>query len=719
MSSSAPSPDVQPSKPRRVLACVRCQQRKVKCDRRFPCANCTTLREKCIPATLTPRGPRRRRFPERELLDRLRKYEELLRQNNIAFEPLHKETGGKHGSRHVQSDNASDEQPEAMALDCSMSSTIAKIERGYEAKDFWDALNSGSHDVDNDSDSSQDDVREMVTKKGWVQLFGDNDHLLFGSLNTNVELSTLHPEPVQIFRLWQIYLDNVNPLLKVTHIPSLQGRIIEAASNVTSISPTLEALMFSIYCMAILSLDVDDCQAIFGSPKEDILTRFHFGCQQALLNSGFLRSGDRDSLTALYIYLISVKPSTVPQSLSAMLGVAIRIAQQMGIQSEAALTKCTVFEAEMRRRLWWSLVLFDARISEMADHKNTTLAPTWDCRTPLNVNDTDLQPEMRELPTAQGKSTDALFAVVRSELADFVRHTAFHLDFTSPVLKPIFKTTQSSLDPEGDGLATLEKTIENKYLKFCDPENPLHFMTIWWARAYLAKCRLWEHHSRCSSSPVHLTDAQREAAISHALHMLECDTKLRSSPLTKRFLWLIHLHFAFPAYLQILQDLRRRPGSEQADQAWEIMSTNYEARFVFVAQDCDSPFFKIFAKVVLQAWEAREAASVQLGEPVVPKIVLSIKHNLAEIQQNSRINSKSQSGNGMNVGLDNISLSMPMSSGHSLLFHLGGNGGLGGFGFGVFADVPGQPPLGVDANQLDWPTMDWGFGGVYPGVWNA
>lgn len=147
-------------------------------------------------------------------------------------------------------------------------------------------------------------MRQVVVRKGWVQLFGDNDHLLFGSPNTNIDLFTLHPEPVQIFRLWQIYLDNVNPLLKVTHTPSLQGHIIEAAGNVTKISPTLEALMFGIYCVAILSLVEEDCQDIFGSSKEDLLMRFHFGCQQALQSCRFLRSGDRDCLTALYLYLV-------------------------------------------------------------------------------------------------------------------------------------------------------------------------------------------------------------------------------------------------------------------------------------------------------------------------------------------------------------------------------------------------------------------------------
>jgi len=109
-----------------------------------------------------------------------------------------------------------------------------------------------------------------------------------------------------IFRLWQIYLDNVNPLLKVTHTPTLQGRIIVAASNVASIKPTLAALMFSIYCVSILSLVECECRAMFGSPREHLLMRYQFGCEQALLNCGFLRSSDRGCLTALYLYLVSL-----------------------------------------------------------------------------------------------------------------------------------------------------------------------------------------------------------------------------------------------------------------------------------------------------------------------------------------------------------------------------------------------------------------------------
>lgn len=129
---------------------------------------------------------------------------------------------------------------------------------------------------------------------------------LFGLSRTAIDLSTLHPDPVQIFKIWQIYLDKVNPLLKVTHTPSLQGRIIEATSNIRGIDPNLEALMFSIYCMSVLSVNVEDCIATFGSSREDLLMGYQFGCQQALLNCKFLQSSDRDCLTALFLYIVGL-----------------------------------------------------------------------------------------------------------------------------------------------------------------------------------------------------------------------------------------------------------------------------------------------------------------------------------------------------------------------------------------------------------------------------
>ena len=153
-------------------------------------------------------------------------------------------------------------------------------------------------------DGSVDEVQPIVFKKAWDAEIGNSDHLLFGWPQTAVAMYTLHPQPAQVFQLWQLYLDNVNPLLKVTHTPTLQRQIIEATGNVLTIKPELEALMFGVYSTAMSSLSEENCHTMFGLPKSHFLAQYQLGCQQALLNSRFLRYTSRDCLTALYLYLV-------------------------------------------------------------------------------------------------------------------------------------------------------------------------------------------------------------------------------------------------------------------------------------------------------------------------------------------------------------------------------------------------------------------------------
>jgi hypothetical protein len=160
MSTSLLTPDSTTTtpKPRRVLACVLCQQRKVKCERKFPCKSCIKARVQCVPATLAPRR-RRRRFPERELLERLRKYEDLLHQNNIKFDPLHEQTGEKPSPSADGHYDSEEEQQDAGGTYLPSPSRSVKSEKVHEFKyvrclivilkitnsprNFWHAMNLG------------------------------------------------------------------------------------------------------------------------------------------------------------------------------------------------------------------------------------------------------------------------------------------------------------------------------------------------------------------------------------------------------------------------------------------------------------------------------------------------------------------------------------------------------------------------------------------------
>ncbi|CAG8893344.1 unnamed protein product [Penicillium egyptiacum] len=723
MTPISPSEQTGTVNARRVLACVLCQQRKVRCDRTFPCANCVRAGEECEQAT----RQRRRRFPERELLARLRHYESLLRKHNIKFDPLHTPTTERRSPSEDGRDGIAD-CPQSERILSDPDSRLSREKTAVQSKSLYEALpcssgestgdpkdDDGNDGQDDENDTGflhdNDDMRHAVIKKAWNHRFQgkSNDHLLFGSPVWDVDgLSALHPTQVQIFRLWQIYLDNVNPLLKVTHTPTLQTRIIDAVGDIANVSPTLEALMFSIYCVTVLSLTNDQCGALFGSPKKDLLTVYQSACRQSLWHCGILRSSDRECLTALYLYLVSIRPDTDPASLSSMLSVAIRISQRIGIHNESTYGKCSALEAEMRRRLWWSLIIFDNRICEMSDYKTASLAPTWDCQVPLNVSDFELQPDIKAPPAPNNRPTEMLFAVVRSELSDFVRHSAFHLDFTNPVLN---KTApQSTNIDEAERLVALEKTIEEKYLALCNPENPLHFMTMWTTRGHLAKNRLLQHYSKHLTASVEQTDTQSNVGISHALRMLECDTNLLRSPIIKGYLWLVDFHFPFPAYIHLLQDLKKRPVEEHADRAWEVMSKNYEVR-IMDAQEEDRPFFIVFSRIVFQAWEAREIIARQQETPLIPPLIVSdIRKKVMQMMSNFAQDVDTVhpgDASGVNANVDNLSMPMQMD------FNVPGTSyGTGGevptsLGQWVYPEALGQSSTDVDANHFIWSTMDW------------
>lgn len=378
----------------------------------------------------------------------------------------------------------------------------------------------------------------------------------------------------------------------------------------------------------------------------------------------------------------------------------------MGLHDESTYSGCNALDAEMRRRLWWSLVNFDHRICEMSEYKTTNLTPIWDCKTPLNVNDFELRPGMKNSPTAHDKPTEALFAVVRSELADFVRHSAFHINFISPSLNAIAKRRHGPA-ADGDELTLLEKTIEDRHLSSCDPDNPLHFMTIWTTRAYLARCRLLEHYSTSSASPAQQTGPQRGAAVSHALSMLECETRLRTSPLARGFLWHADSNVPALAYVHILNGLMRRPGDDHADRAWEALSDNYEARAAY-RKAGEYGISDVFSRVVLKVWAAREDFCREQGLPVrpPPRIVEMVRSMAAGPDpvappQQADAGQQVVGAMGNSAGGSSMPMPVPFGGGQAPGGHF-----FPGPGLGVYPEVPGQAMMDVDMGQylnpLDW-----------------
>jgi hypothetical protein len=68
----------------------------------------------------------------------------------------------------------------------------------------------------------------------------------------------IHPLPSQILFLWQIYLDNVNPFIKILHVPTMTKVIREIRGSYNSLGPSMQALVLAISLAAIMSLENEE-----------------------------------------------------------------------------------------------------------------------------------------------------------------------------------------------------------------------------------------------------------------------------------------------------------------------------------------------------------------------------------------------------------------------------------------------------------------------------
>ena len=148
----------------------------------------------------------------------------------------------------------------------------------------------------------------------------DDEYTILSPPVTKKPLAELHPSPLHIFKLWQAFLENVNPLTKVVHVPTVQQQILEAMSDLPKASKELETLMFAIYCIAIVSMEPEEVERSFGESKRGLLLRYRQGAQLAFKNASLLRTSSLTVLQAFMLYLVCFqsfpKSSPLPEALS-------------------------------------------------------------------------------------------------------------------------------------------------------------------------------------------------------------------------------------------------------------------------------------------------------------------------------------------------------------------------------------------------------------------
>ncbi|KAF6233405.1 hypothetical protein HO173_008337 [Letharia columbiana] len=570
----------------KVWSCVNCRRRKVRCDRRHPCAPCTRNKSECV-FPVSGRIPRRGRdanYPnppaqkQTELLGRLRRLEAMVGDLGSQVEhatavnqenhPVEKststtsvtlsETAGLDHPLALNSQSASGNPPttrDGMQTDSGMakgtpdsgpvSDELGELVVAHDgdlvvADRFWTVFCKEVEHIfeavhgptathfDGDSSSSS------------VSMSGNRRHngfynFLLRHTSAGHQREDLYPLPSQMLFLWQIYMDNVDPFMKVLHVPTMTKVNRELRGSYHSLGPSMQALVLVISLAAIMSLEDDEVRMNFNADKDQIVARYRLGTEQALEQADFLDNPDIIVLQALTIYLGVLQHTGETRSAWFLAGALVRVSVSMKLHRDGShFANITPFEIEMRRRLWWQICFIDSRSEDLQVSKYKLSEGMFDTEIPANTDDGFLDPGMSKPPVVAERWTDMTVFLIHCEIWKLSRRLQF-LTGASYALPP-------NMDQRLELFQQSQATIEDTYLKHLNPKQPLHSFVATSARLFLTKVDLilhTKHHVARATEPQPADTSQSNKVFMSSLSIIEYTYALQNEPSWSGWSWQI------------------------------------------------------------------------------------------------------------------------------------------------------------------------------------
>ncbi|OLN86221.1 putative transcriptional regulatory protein C139.03-like protein 8 [Colletotrichum chlorophyti] len=590
-------------------ACSLCARRKVKCDRNEPCSSCVKSQAGCSYEAPVASKPRKRAADE-DLLARISQYEELMRKHNVDFTPLSFTwVPSRPGStaKENEGENSSLASPPPYSLQPN-SQPVNTTATGRNRRRRQ--LNGHFFKVSLAEPEPRDDPYVF-------------DELPLHQLayNNQPSLRELHPQPRHIYSLWQIFVDKVNPLLKIVHVPSLGRRVLDASWDPGAASKSLTAVLFVMYNLAVVAISAEECQASLGQPKEVLLARFRMASFRALVEADFLTTRDFEVLQAFVLFLFVEPDSDLTSTLT---GAAIRIGHKIGLDRDKPDDKLSVLEKELRIRLWWQLNGVDSRVRSVKGQamKNAPSRSEFgNIRSPLNVNDADLHPDMAEIPREHIGTTEMSAVLLKFEIYGWLRSSAN----ASKLMEIIMQGSSSGVPPKltAEALQELESNYNEKFLRHLDHSIPLHRLTYAVARLSTARMQFKLHHPRGQSAAndgeVHMSQHDSDVLFKASVTWLEMVDMAMQSGFSRRLIAHFTSKSTVDVYIYMISELRQRTSGQLVNVAWNLVEALYSNHPQLI-EETDNKFFAALGELTLDAWESRKEALVQShGDQTTPQ----------------------------------------------------------------------------------------------------
>lgn len=302
-----------------------------------------------------------------------------------------------------------------------------------------------------------------------------------------------------------------------------------------------------------------------------------------------------------------------------MCGVCSRIAQRIGLHKDGSTLGLSVFETEIRRRTWWKLVVTDATIGHMAGCESSAIHAA-DTKTPSNIDDSALYPDMKEFPIESSGATEMIFCLMCYELGTWLYKHAEIKTSTFDGYWGSINSLSIAVEKKDQMIDELEHLFESRYLNYCDSSIPLHLMTRIVARSVVALTRLRAHHPRQYQERGQvMPQSERNLLFGYCRTIVEHVTLLFSTDKMLKFMWHADFHFPWEPIIVMLSELREQAIGEQVQEGWSLVDKLLRGQFKTLDQGTNTPFHLAVGNLAIKAWSAHLAESEHRQIPALPQ----------------------------------------------------------------------------------------------------
>ncbi|KAJ6024165.1 C6 transcription factor [Penicillium herquei] len=245
-------------------------------------------------------------------------------------------------------------------------------------------------------------------------------------------------------------------------------------------------------------------------------------------------------------------------------GMLIRAAQWMGLHRDGAQFDISPLTCEIRRRLWFEILAADGRAAEDHALSSSGFNGYTDTKMPLNLDDRDLTPDMKEMPVSKASWTEMTLFLVVTEMNLAMQRVA---------------RLSAALQNEHERLSNLEQFLERsksriqvQYMQYCDPNLPLQKATLCLCHVFLGKLEVFVRHQyHRGLSPDESAAQIKEETLVLACETIDFGNELKTAELLSNFQWLFATFRQYHLLTYTLWHLCIQPGTSYADQAWETV----------------------------------------------------------------------------------------------------------------------------------------------------